>query len=537
MRRFVAFASFVLTILAIAPVGAVEPADIVWIEDTDHTIDSKFMTGSQYLMAAGKRFYAQTKTDAYDGLVFFRSTGACGLLASPEGWPVKQDQEGIGRPTSNASAKYGSKGRLRQALKMGNIDCFADDTEVPHPGIPGYSLTGVELIAHEFGHHTLASAKYDTGDGTGPRCWLRSTSGSGSFDGACDSEAGAAATNHWSAWFNQGSVMYASVLEDLGHGSFRATNPGLKYGPLDQYLMGLRAPEEVGPMFLVERIWGADSDNVPPLRGQSRTFKGARIDFTIDDVIRALGPRVPSRDACHWKIGLAMVHPPGGPPTEKQLERMAKYMTRWEEFHAWATDGRGSLDATLDGRGTGTEGCPATAAPGPDDPLADEGTPEAVEGASEEVAVPEDVEAAEEVKVPEEVQGPAEVPAQVDVYVPDSGDSGGEDAVQDASLADPGASEVETGGTCEPRTRRCDGNVIRQCTPDGATWQALQDCATSGMACIDDGVCAASDAKGGGCTAGPAQAPFPAGLAALLAIGAIASVAARGGSRRRTGRA
>jgi hypothetical protein len=117
-------------------------------------------------------------------------------------------------------------------------------------------------------------------------------------------------------------------------------------------------------MFLV----GTDffgSASFPIDRSRSEMITGERIDFTIDDVIRAEGPRVPAREMCHWKAAFIIVHEDGTPPTAQEIARVDTYRRRWEQFYADATDRRGSFDTTLAGTGLGTAECPSPANPNP----------------------------------------------------------------------------------------------------------------------------------------------------------------------------
>ena len=93
------------------------------------------------------------------------------------------------------------------------------------------------------------------------------------------------------------------------------------------------------------------------------TIDGERIDFTVEDVIAAEGPRVPARDICHWKAAFMIVHEEGVPPSNAEIARVDAYRLRWEQFYAEATDRRGSFDTTLTGMGAGTAECPAEIEP------------------------------------------------------------------------------------------------------------------------------------------------------------------------------
>ena len=75
--------------------------------------------------------------------------------------------------------------------------------------------------------------------------------------------------------------------------------PG-RYGNLDLYGMGLLPPDEVAPFFFIDQVpgykrqgCGAYTRVPPPARSP---LMGTRVDVSVEDVIAAVGPRVPSAD-------------------------------------------------------------------------------------------------------------------------------------------------------------------------------------------------------------------------------------------------
>jgi MYXO-CTERM domain-containing protein len=169
---------------------------------------------------------------------------------------------------------------------------------------------------------------------------------------------------HWSCWLNSDSVMYGGMLIDHGNGTFTDINGPRKYSQLDQYLMGLRQPAEVDPLWYVV-VGGSMTGcaDPPQPRGVAHDITGERVDFPIDDVIRALGPRNPATSQCHYKLGFVFAHAPGNPPSTSDLEKVEGYRAAIAPWFAGATDQRGSLDTSLDGCGIGTAGCPGAPSP------------------------------------------------------------------------------------------------------------------------------------------------------------------------------
>jgi MYXO-CTERM domain-containing protein len=342
--------------------GAEDIGQIAVIEDTTGQIlpasglcNRLMYPNSLCSPRGGEAFYA-THPDNYDILVF--TTNKNTAASEKAGYPLQADVHGIGQDTVPWSyTHFGSAGRLLQAVDLGALQTLPDDPEGIFAFIP---MSGLEVVGHEIAHHWLAYANVDLGDGRGSLDILRGYADTGPI-------------THWSCRFNTDSVMYGGMLTDNGGGSFTDVNGPRKYAPLDQYLMGLRAPEEVGPLWFV-----ADGGNVHGCqqllqeRGVPVDLTGTRVDFTVDDVIRALGPRDPPTSPCHYKVAFVFVHRPGEPPTTEELDKFERYRTALETWYAWATDDRGSLDTRLDGCGTGTAGCPGEQTPGCEPPADDD---------------------------------------------------------------------------------------------------------------------------------------------------------------------
>jgi hypothetical protein len=72
---------------------------------------------------------------------------------------------------------------------------------------------------------------------------------------------------------------------------------------------------------------------------------------TIEDVIRAMGTRVPSSAEApkHFNVAFIMVNKPGILPFPQQLEKLDKIRKRYQEWWTWATDGRSTICTELDG--------------------------------------------------------------------------------------------------------------------------------------------------------------------------------------------
>ncbi len=98
---------------------------------------------------------------------------------------------------------------------------------------------------------------------------------------------------HWSFLLDSaGSVMYGNVWQDNSNGTFTSTTPQgqmKSYSPLDLYLMGMIDKSKVPPMLLINSP-ATDSTQLPQA---GVTVTGTAQYVTIDQIIAAMGPRIP----------------------------------------------------------------------------------------------------------------------------------------------------------------------------------------------------------------------------------------------------
>jgi hypothetical protein len=112
---------------------------------------------------------------------------------------------------------------------------------------------------------------------------------------------------HWSYFVNSGgSPMEGNLWEEIQPGVFRTGTPSFRFSPLDLYVMGLMPPSSVPPFWVIvdpdvldQRDLNGEvifRESPPEYEGRTVSIRGRRLTYTIDDVIRANGPRVPSND-------------------------------------------------------------------------------------------------------------------------------------------------------------------------------------------------------------------------------------------------
>ncbi|MBI5527744.1 MAG: hypothetical protein HY897_15545 [Deltaproteobacteria bacterium] len=434
-----------LVLLCASPALAADVGEIALIEDTDGSINASVAIGTTYLQKTACAFY-KTHDDDF-GALFVFTTYKLTMFGTPEGWAIKRGQKGIGFDIyPDSTSKFCSTtGSLRHAMKLGDLSKWADDPDAPYTAAVNGVYDGIEVIGHEFGHYWLAGANYKEDNGT-LHCHIRALAPGGSGGSDCDNHGLSEFHLHWSYFFNARSPMFGSFIDDLGGARFKIYHDHPGYSDLDQYLMGLRDKSEVAPMFVVDTGNLDESSTTPLPIGQSREVSGDRVDFDIDDVIRALGPRVPAKDPCHWKGAFIIVHPKGQAPSAQVIARVDAYRKRWETWYDRATSNRGSFDTTLSGNGAGTQTCPSGAPP--DAGFPDAGQPDsgAVTDAATDAGAPDVSEMPDTgADVGEHDAGPAEEDAgKEDVAGDDVLDAGG--TSDDSGTAPP----IDGGGDASP---------------------------------------------------------------------------------------
>jgi uncharacterized protein (TIGR03437 family) len=287
------------------------------------------------LLAAAQRFY-QTHEDAYDYLVFYNAMNVAagpGLVAYEV--TTRSSGEGYGDVPTDTGIYYGSKRRLQAVLNMGPTSQYPADPNGAVASRGAIGDTPLSLLAHEAGHLFLALVSVPSPTGS----FFPPMLGAG--------------LAHWAFPFHSdASVMEGNRIVDQGPGEnprFRTTATVEKYSALDQYLMGLRAPEEVPPTFAVLNS-GVSNTRGPQV---GVTFNGARLDITVEDVIRAAGRRTPDATVAQREFRMAFVvivpedAEPGSPAVAAAIAQVDGYRRAFEPYFTRATDGRARLVTTL----------------------------------------------------------------------------------------------------------------------------------------------------------------------------------------------
>ena len=276
------------------------------------------------LVAASRRFY-ETHPDNFDQLVFWTDTTVVTDAFAFES-TVKNSITGTGLEVFDFSAAMGSGGALQSVMNMDRISKYPD---APASRLFG-NRSALGILAHETGHRWLV------------RLMFRDA------DRAISDQLLGRQLAHWSFFMDSdGSVMDGNDIDDLGGGVFRTATATEKYSRLDLYAMGLATDAEVPRWFFVDAPIASQSRETGPIAGV--IINGTRRDVLIQDVIDALGPRVPAAaDAPRLhRQAYVYVRRDSAVLNPQDLTRLARLREQFGPFYSRATENRMAVRTTL----------------------------------------------------------------------------------------------------------------------------------------------------------------------------------------------
>ncbi|HEX8029318.1 MAG TPA: hypothetical protein VF491_12680 [Vicinamibacterales bacterium] len=276
------------------------------------------------MIAAAKRFYA-THPDDFDQLVFWTEapvlTDAFAFQTH-----VKNVITGTGLDIGDFSAQLGSAGTLQSIVNMDRIAKYGDS---PSAKVFGEN-SALGILAHETGHRWLTRIQFIDHNRQKSDALLGRQRA------------------HWSFFADtDGSVMEGNEIQDLGGGTFRTGSITEKYSRLDMYAMGLATAAEVPPWFYVESPLGNHQREDGTIA--NITFNGTRRNVLIQDVIDALGPRVPAAAESPrvHRQAYIFVRRRSAFQNPQDIARLSRIRQEFVTFFNRATEGRMTLRTTL----------------------------------------------------------------------------------------------------------------------------------------------------------------------------------------------
>lgn len=263
---------------------------------------------------------------------------------------ISQEVQGLGprMDIGRRPSDYCSQGRLQatwhQPVWVGSVQAQEGSPD----GSWGSYDKAIAQIAHELGHRwstrTMAIVDGDTIELRGEHVpWAMS--GAGHPPGNLHTPS----PFPYGEGEHEGSIMGGAVYQDNGDGTFTVLDrgsmqPASGFSYLELYQIGVLAPEDVPPFFLLENTQPAGRDD----QGR-QVIRADRIDITIDDVIAHNGPRVPSFEEAPKVFSTAFVAVvlPGQTPSPELIERTDGIRRQWIEYWARITGGVATMSTGL----------------------------------------------------------------------------------------------------------------------------------------------------------------------------------------------
>ncbi len=161
--------------------------------------------------------------------------------------------------------------------------------------------------------------------------------------------------SHWSFYLDTGgSPMEGNAWVDNGNGTFTTRTLSLWFGGtappysnLDLYAMGLMAPSEVTPWFVIEPTGSSFPASCGPVfncSGSDRTVTGTKRTLTLTDVINSEGVRVPATSPADLHISVLLIVPQANLPVSAATKSAVETLVQQAAtFYGSATRGRGRL--------------------------------------------------------------------------------------------------------------------------------------------------------------------------------------------------
>jgi hypothetical protein len=260
--------------------AVVQQGEVAIVEGTADLVEAEGTRYSVRLGAVARKVIEKYGDNFQAMTLWLTFNEASSTTAEAYEFTVRTDVRGLGMPARDNSAAFGSKGTLRSLLNMKRVWSRVNDDR------PESWRPHLETWGQESGHRWMVFMRFrDRRNGS-----------------MSDALLGRDCSHYNRFADTQGSVHDGFDWKDNNNGTFTADQRiGYRYGDLDLYGMGLMAPDELPPFFLIDGIPGYthvpcglyDQTAGRPL---GMTVQGTRVDITADDIIAANGRRIPSSD-------------------------------------------------------------------------------------------------------------------------------------------------------------------------------------------------------------------------------------------------
>ena len=281
------------------------------------------------------RAFYQTHADSFDTVYVWTNFTFDNGLFIAHTFNIRNNVGGIGLPIFNRGPAYGSDEKLGSLIAMGNV---GDWPRNPNAYMLGLN-SAISIVCHEQGHLWLAYIHFDADNHVKDDLLGRQNS-------------------HWSFLADtrtSADGAYSSLMEgnswrESGGGIFTTVESAVNYfTPLDQYLMGLRAANEVGdiPYLVTDPQLKEFLHEKSPAAGFS--MSAVRKTTSVAQIVEREGPRIPDVTTSPkvFRIAFVVLTEQGSTASAAELDKITGYRNAVVRYFSTATEGRGSLDATL----------------------------------------------------------------------------------------------------------------------------------------------------------------------------------------------
>jgi hypothetical protein len=281
------------------------------------------------------RAFYRTHSDSFDTVYVWTNFAFDNGLFIAHTFNIRNNINGIGLPIFDRGPAYGSAAQLGSIIAMGNVTDWPKNPDAYMVGLN----SAISIVCHEQGHLWLAYIHFDA-------------------DNQVKDDLLGRQNSHWSfladtrtsADGGYSSLMEGNAWRDSGGGIFTTIESAVNYfTPLDQYLMGLRAANEVGdiPYLVTDPQLKEFLHEKSPTAGFS--MSAVRKTTSVAQIVEREGPRVPDVTTSPkvFRVAFVVLTEQGSTISSSQLDKFSSYRDAVVKYFSTATGGRGSLDATL----------------------------------------------------------------------------------------------------------------------------------------------------------------------------------------------
>ena len=278
-----------------------------------------------------QQFYV-THADVYDFVTIWPNFNHA--EGSFHNW-VKTSVQGINAPIQDNSASFGTQ-FLQSFVLLRNFTIMPASPfdRITNPALNNDSP--MSLMAQESGHRWAAYVRRDKDPG--PRIRVSDDILGRNLAHWCfylDGPSNTVSPDPNRPGF---SSMEGNRWLEISPGTFRTSLKSDGYSKIDQYLMGFRAPGNVGTFYRLQTSNNPNPDcaHQPFTPGVDTpwTFSYPKINVAIDDITRVEGLRTPDSQTSqkNWRMAFILLSKTGVIPTSGEISKLELYRSTWENY-------------------------------------------------------------------------------------------------------------------------------------------------------------------------------------------------------------